>query len=71
MQRHFESGALIPGGQPPGGLYMVVAVATPIDKGRTRVEISSAAVGGAQILAQAITGWATGQDASCPDMTKV
>ncbi len=71
VQRHFESGALIPGGQPAGGLYMVVAVATPIDKSRTKVEISGAAVGGAQVLARAIAGWATGQDASCPDMTKV
>jgi hypothetical protein len=69
LQRDFKSGVLVPGKVPPGGLYMVVADATPIDKSRTRIDIYGPSVG-TDTLVRAITGWATGENLGCPDMTK-
>ena len=69
LQRHYQSGVLVPGKQPPGGLYMLVADATPIDRNRTRIDIYSPSAG-VDVLIRAITGWATGQSLGCPDMTK-
>jgi hypothetical protein len=69
LQRDFKSGVLVPGKVPPGGLYMLVADATPVDKGRTRIDIYGPSVG-TDTLVRAITGWATGENLGCPDMTK-
>ena len=69
LQRDFKSGVLVPGKVPPGGLYYLVADATPIDNGRTRIDIYAPSVG-TDTLVRAITGWATGQNLGCPDMTK-
>ena len=70
LQRHYEGGGvIIPGKEPPGGLFMLVADATPIDRNRTRVEIYSPSVG-TDVLIRAINGWASGQNLGCPDMTK-
>ena len=69
LQRNYERGVLVPGKVPPGGLYMLVADATPIDRGRTRIDIYSPSMG-ADVLIRAIIGWATGQNLGYPDMTK-
>ncbi|HWI99936.1 MAG TPA: hypothetical protein VNU96_13040 [Burkholderiales bacterium] len=69
LQRDFKSGVLVPGKVPPGGLYYVVADATPIDKSRTRIDIYGPSVG-TDTLVRAINGWATGENLGCPDMTK-
>ena len=70
VQRHYQGGGIIvPGKEPPGGLYMLVADATPLDKGRTRIDIYGPSRG-ADTLIRAVTGWATGQNLGCPDMTK-
>ena len=69
LQRNYERGVLVPGKVPPGGLYMLVADATPIERSRTRVDIYSPSMG-ADVIIRAITGWATGQSLGCPDMTK-
>jgi hypothetical protein len=69
LQRDFKSGVLVPGKVPPGGLYMLVADATPIDKSRTRIDIYGPSVG-TDTLVRAISGWATGENLGCPDMTK-
>jgi hypothetical protein len=70
LQRHYQGGGIIvPGKEPPGGLYMLVADATPLDKGRTRIDIYSPSMG-VDVLIRAITGWATGENLGCPDMTK-
>ena len=69
LQRDFKSGVIVPGKVPPGGLYYVVADATPIDKSRTRIDIYGPSVG-TDTLVRAITGWATGENLGCPDMTK-
>jgi len=70
VQRHYQGGGIIvPGKEPPGGLYMLVADATPLDRRRTRIDIY-APTHGADTLIRAITGWATGKNLGCPDMTK-
>jgi hypothetical protein len=69
LQRDFKSGVLVPGKVPPGGLYMLVADATPVDKSRTRIDIYGPSAG-ADTLIRAVTGWATGENLGCPDMTK-
>jgi len=69
LQREFKSGVLVPGKVPPGGLYMLVADATPIDTARTRIDIYGPSMG-ADTLIRAVTGWATGENLGCPDMTK-
>ena len=69
LQRDFKSGVLVPGKVPPGGLYYLVADATPIDKSRTRIDIYGPSVG-TDTLIRAINGWATGDNLGCPDMTK-
>jgi hypothetical protein len=70
VQRHYQGGGIIvPGKEPEGGFYMVVADATPIERGRTRIDIY-APTHGADAVIKAITGWATGENVGCPDMTK-
>jgi hypothetical protein len=70
VQRHYQGGGvIIPGKEPEGGLYVVVADATPIDRNRTRVDIYGP-TRGADAIIRAITGWATGENVGCPDMTK-
>jgi len=69
LQRDFKSGVLVPGKVPPGGLYYLVADATPIDNSRTRIDIYGPSVG-TDTLIRAITGWANGDNLGCPDMTK-
>jgi hypothetical protein len=70
VQRHYQGGGvIIPGKEPEGGLYVLVADATPIDRNRTRVDIY-APTRGADAMIRAITGWATGENVGCPDMTK-
>jgi hypothetical protein len=69
LQREFKSGVLVPGKVPPGGLYMLVADAIPIDAARTRIDIYGPSMG-ADTVIRAVTGWATGENLGCPDMTK-
>jgi hypothetical protein len=69
VQRHFQSGVIVPGKEPEGGLYMLVADATPIGRNRTRIDIYGP-TRGADALIRAVSGWATGENVGCPDMTK-
>ncbi len=70
VQRHYQGGGvIIPGKEPEGGLYVLVADATPIDRSRTRIDIY-APTRGADAMIRAINGWATGENVGCPDMTK-
>ena len=70
VQRHYQGGGVIvPGKEPEGGLYMLVADATPIDRNRTRIDIY-APTHGADTMIRAVTAWATGENVGCPDLTK-
>jgi len=69
VQRHLQGNVITPGTEPQGGHYFVVADATPIDRNRTRIDLYGPSRGADAIYA-AITGWATGENIGCPDMTK-
>lgn len=69
IQQSYSGNVITPGKVPEGGLYYIVADATPIDRGRTRIDIYGPSMG-ADTLVRAITNWATGENLGCPDMTK-
>ena len=69
VQRSFKGNVIVPGKPPEGGDYYVVADATPIDRNRTRIDIYAPTMGTGTIV-RAISGWATGENVGCPDMTK-
>jgi hypothetical protein len=69
VQQTWTGNVIVPGKVPEGGLYYIVADATPIDRGRTRVDIYGPSIG-ADTLVRAIRNWATGENVGCPDMTK-
>jgi hypothetical protein len=69
VQRSLKGNVIVPGKPPKGGDYFVVADATPLERNRTRIDIYSLSMG-ATALVRAITGWATGENVGCPDMTK-
>lgn len=69
VQRSLKGNVIVPGKPPEGGDYFVVADATRLGRNRTRIDIYSPSMG-ATTLVRAITGWATGENVGCPDMTK-
>jgi hypothetical protein len=69
VQRTMKGNVITPGTIPDGGMYFLVADATPIDKGRTKIDIYGPSRG-ADALTKAVTAWATGESLGCPDMTK-
>jgi len=69
VQRTLKGNVIVPGKPPEGGDYFIVADATPLDRSRTRIDIYSPSIGATTIV-RAITGWATGENVGCPDMTK-
>ena len=69
VQQTWSGNVIVPGKVPEGGMYYIVADATPIDRNRTRVDIYGPSMG-ADTLVRAITNWATGENIGCPDMTK-
>jgi hypothetical protein len=69
VQRSFKGNVIVPGKVPEGGDYFDVADATPLDRNRTRIDIYAPTMGSSTVI-RAITGWATGENVGCPDMTK-
>jgi hypothetical protein len=69
VQRSLKGNVIVPGKPPEGGDYYLVADATPLDRNRTRIEIYAPSIG-ANTLIRAVTGWATGENVGCPDLTK-
>jgi hypothetical protein len=70
VQRHYQGGGvIIPGKEPEGGLYLLVADAFALDASRTRLDIYAPTVGSDPLI-RAVKGWATGENVGCPDMTK-
>ena len=69
VQQTWSGNVIVPGKVPEGGMYYIVADATPIDRSRTRIDIYGPSIG-ADTLVRAITNWATGENVGCPDMTK-
>lgn len=52
--------------EPEGGMYMLVADATHVDKQKTRIDVYRTAVR-SDVLLAAVKGWASGQNLGCPD----
>ena len=69
VQVSYKGNVIVPGKVPEGGMYYLVADATPIDRNRTRVDIYAPTIG-TTTMVRAITGWATGENVGCPDLTK-
>lgn len=69
VQRSLKGNVIVPGKPPEGGDYYLVADATPLDRNRTRIDIYAPSIG-ANTLIRAVTGWATGENVGCPDLTK-
>lgn len=69
VQQHHKQGVLKITKEPAGGYYLLVADATPIAAGRTRLDVYGPSVG-YDTLIRAVKGWATGENVGCPDLTK-
>lgn len=54
--------------EPDGGTYYLIADAYPIGNSKTRVDIYRAQV---QLVADAVKGWASGENLGCPDATRI
>ena len=69
LQDHMRGNVIIPGKEPEGGFYVVIADAVPLPGNRTKVDIYSASRA-FDVVAKAIAGWAEGSVTGCPDLTK-
>jgi|SRR5262245_2761282 len=69
VQQHHEAGVLNVTKEPEGGYYLLVADAYPSGNGMTQIDMYRPSMGHG-VLIQAIKGWATGENVSCPDMSK-
>ena len=68
VQMRYVRGVLTSVGEPEGGYYMLVADVYPVDPKHSRMEMFGS--NSDHVLGRAITGWATGKNLGCPDMTK-
>lgn len=69
VQQHHKQGVLKITKEPAGGYYLLVADATPVTGGRTRLDVYGPSIGH-DTLIRAVKGWATGENVGCPDLTK-
>ena len=69
VQQHHKQGVLKVTKEPEGGYYLLVADATPVAGGRTRLDVYGPSIG-YDTLKRAVRGWATGENVGCPDLTK-
>ncbi len=69
VQQHFEAGVHTVHEEPPGGYYLMVVDAVPMGGSRTRITFYRPSRGYDTMVA-AITGWATGKNVGCPDLSK-
>ena len=69
VQQHHKQGVLKVTKEPEGGYYLLVADASPISGGRTRLDVYGPSIGH-DTLIRAVKGWATGDNIGCPDFTK-
>lgn len=65
-----ESGVMKVSEMPESGYYLMVVDALPINNNSTRIDYYGPSKGYDSIR-NTIKGWATGDNAGCPDMTKI
>jgi hypothetical protein len=70
LQRTHERGVVKVYKEPEGGHYLLVADAYPVGSNRTRIELFGPSKGH-DVIYRAISGWATGENLGCPDLTKI
>ena len=70
VQQDHRTGVMKIHAEPPGGHYLLVADAYPIDNNHTRLEFFGPSKG-YDVLIRAVKGWASGENLGCPDMTKI
>lgn len=70
VQQDHKTGVLKVHAEPPGGHYLLVADAYPVESNRTRLELYGPSKG-YDVLIRAVKGWASGENLGCPDMTKI
>jgi hypothetical protein len=70
LQMRYVRGVVNAAQVPEGGYYVLVADVYAMDSKRSRAEMFAPAAGYEPVI-RAITGWVTGKDLGCPDMTKV
>ena len=68
VQEKHESGVATVYEEPAKGHYLMVVDATPLDKKRTQITMYRPSMG-QDTMAEAIKGWATGENVGCPDLT--
>jgi hypothetical protein len=70
VQIDYKKGVIVPGKVPPGGSFLLVADAYPLDGGkRTKFEWFGPSRGH-DTLIRAVKSWATGENLGCPDFTR-
>ena len=69
VQFNHEKGVMKVSKMPPGGYYMIVTDAQPIDGNKTKIDMYRPSAGNKPMI-KAIKGWATGDNVGCPDLTK-
>lgn len=70
LQQLHKTGVVYPSKPPAGGIYIVVADASPLPANRTRIQTYGPSRG-YDVVYRAIRGWAQGDNLGCPDMTKI
>jgi len=70
VQQLHKTGVMYPSKPPEGGIYLLVADAYPLPGNRTRIQTYGPSKG-YDVLYRAVRGWANGDNAGCPDMTKI
>lgn len=69
LQQIHEKGVMNVSKQPPGGYYLMVFDAEPVNKKKTKITYYGPSSGFDRIT-NAVKNWATGKSKSCPDLTK-
>lgn len=70
VQQEHKSGVVKVYEEPPGGHYLLVMDAYPMDSNHTRLEFFGPSKG-YDVLIRAVKDWASGTNLGCPDMTKI
>lgn len=69
VQMEHEKGVITPGKVPPGGLYLMIVDVTSSGNGKSKAVFYRPSMGHGSMI-KGITGWVTGENIGCPDLTK-
>lgn len=69
VQMEHEKGVITPGKVPPGGLYLMIIDVTATGNGKSKAVFYHPSMGYGSMI-KGISGWVTGENIGCPDLTK-